>query len=166
MTLIESSKITHYIGHAHTLEDVRANNTPGADGVNYLPLHMLQINTDKYCLHFTCKVFSVESADCHSADAHCVHYWGPQCQRRPEENKVTNKVSKKAAEKVTKKVTKKVRKKVTDWGASPLSGVKDRAPVGCVQEPLKGVSEGGDDGHTVDTQWKATVIQVNITYKV
>ena len=33
MNMIESSKNSHYIGHAHTLDDIRANNTPGADGV-------------------------------------------------------------------------------------------------------------------------------------
>ena len=30
--MIEINKNTQYIGHAHTLDDVRANNTPDADG--------------------------------------------------------------------------------------------------------------------------------------
>ena len=31
--MIEVNRNTQYIGHAHTLDDVKANNTFGADGV-------------------------------------------------------------------------------------------------------------------------------------
>ena len=47
--MIEINKNTLVIGHAHTLDDVRSNNTPGADGivdvkssgVNYLSIQII-----------------------------------------------------------------------------------------------------------------------------